>query len=71
MIVTMKFQGGEPDLDELDNAIQVVERLGYNCRVKHFFNNKNEVTFMVSEKDGNQLDLEVGSLGSTMFPVTL
>jgi len=71
MIVTMKFQGGEPDLDELDNAIQVVKRLGYTCRVKHFFNNKNEVTFMVSEKDGNPLDLEVGSLGSTMFPVTL
>eukprot|EP00984_Skeletonema_dohrnii_P038740 scaffold42321_cov161-Skeletonema_dohrnii-CCMP3373.AAC.2 len=71
MIVTMKFQGGEPDLDELDNAIKVVQRLGYNCRVKHFFNNKNEVTFMVSEKDGNPLDLEVGSLGSTMFPVTL
>ena len=71
MIVTMKFQGSEPDLDELDNAIQVVKSLGYNCRVKHFFNNKNEVTFMVSEKDDNPLDLEVGSLGSTMFPVTL
>ena len=71
MIVTMKFQGSEPDLDELENAIKVVKRLGYNCRVKHFFNNKNEVTFMVSEKDSNTLDLEVGSLGSAMFPTTL
>merc|ERR1712070_342099 len=49
MIVTMKFQGDEPDLDELDNAITTVQRHGYACRVKHFFNNKNEVTFMVSE----------------------
>ncbi|KAL7494591.1 hypothetical protein ACHAWT_003374 [Skeletonema menzelii] len=71
MIVTMKFQGVEPDLDELDNAIQVVESLGYDCRVKHFFSNKNEVTFMVTEKDGNPLDLEVGSLGSKMYPVIL
>jgi len=47
MIVTMKFQGEEPDLDELDNAINVVASHGYDCRVKHFFNNKNEVTFMI------------------------
>ncbi len=71
MIVTMKFQGVEPDLDELDNAIQVVKSLGYSCRVKHFFSNKNEVTFMVTEKDGNPLDLKVGSLGSNLYPVTL
>ena len=69
MIVTMKFQGVEPDLDELDNAIQVVKSLGYSCRVKHFFSNKNEVTFMVTEKDGNPLDLKVGSLGSNLYPV--
>ncbi len=71
MIVTMKFQGDEPDLDELDSAIQVVERHGYNCRVKHFFNNKNEVTFMVFKKDGTPLDLKVGALGIAMFPITL
>jgi len=77
MIVTMKFQGDEPDLDELDNAIQIVGGLGYGCRVKHFFNNKNEVTFMVSEKgydddgivrDARRTSLEIGVLGSTMFP---
>ena len=71
MIVTMKFQGSEPDLDELDNAIQVVTNLGYDCRVKHFFNNKNEVTFMVSEKEGNSLELKVDSLGKAMYPITL
>ena len=39
MIVTMKFQGDEPDLDELcNNAIAVVK--GHHCRVKHFFNKK-------------------------------
>ncbi|KAL7554944.1 hypothetical protein ACHAWF_018507 [Thalassiosira exigua] len=48
MIVTMKFQGDDPDFDELERAVQVVKGHGYNCRVKHFFNNKNEVTFMVS-----------------------
>ena len=51
MIVTMKFQGDEPDLDELDKAITVVNGLGYHCCVKHFFNNKNEVTIMVAERD--------------------
>ena len=50
MVVTMKFQGNEPDLDELDKAVQVVKSHDYDCRVKHFFNNKNEVTFMVSER---------------------
>lgn len=71
MIVTMKFQGNEPDLDELDRAIGVVERHNYDCRVKHFFNNKNEVTFMVSERGVSPMDLDVGILGSAMFPPTL
>ena len=69
MIVTMKFQGDEPDLDELDNAIETVQRHGYACRVKHFFNNKNEVTFMVSENSRTSRDL--GTLGSKMYPVVL
>lgn len=72
MIVTMKFQGDEPDLDELNNAIDVVTALGYQCRVKHFFNNKNEVTFMVSSKDEmdrSRANLEMGDLGSAMYPI--
>jgi 23S rRNA C2498 (ribose-2'-O)-methylase RlmM len=71
MIVTMKFQGDEPDLDELNNAIDAVTSLGYQCRVKHFFNNKNEVTFMVSSKDEmdrSRANLEMGDLGSAMYP---
>lgn len=51
MIVTMKFQGDEPALDELDQCVDIVEQHSYSCRVKHFFNNKNEVTFMVSQKE--------------------
>ena len=74
MIVTMKFQGNEGP-DELDVAIRVVQMYGYNCRVKHFFNNKNEVTFMVSEivEDDTETtrtrrDLEIGRVGKTMYP---
>mmetsp|Transcript_5699 Transcript_5699/g.12521 ORF Transcript_5699/g.12521 Transcript_5699/m.12521 type:complete len:494 (+) Transcript_5699:71-1552(+) len=69
MIVTMKFQGDEPDLDELDRAASIVKECGYHCRVKHFFNNKNEVTFMVSEKNGERErnDLEKGAVGNPMF----
>lgn len=66
MIVTMKFQGDEPDFDELNNAINVVEDLGYRCRVKHFFNNKNEVTFLVSQDEEERNDLEMGSVGISM-----
>ena len=70
MIVTMKFQGDEPDLDELDNAIAVVKGHGYHCHVKHFFNNKNDVTIMVSEKyHASALTLEVGIVGTPMFHI--
>jgi len=70
MIVTMKFQGNEPDLNELDTAIQVVKDCGYVCRVKHFFNNKNEVTFMVSSVVENEVvrDLDVDIVGTQMYP---
>ena len=71
LIVTMKFQGDEPDLDELDKAVEIVERHGYGCRVKHFFNNKNEVTFMLSETGGTWLSLDRGSVGSAMYPITI
>ena len=70
MIVTMKFQGDEPDFNELDNAVRIVHDLGYHCRVKHFFNNKNEVTFMVSEKSNTSekiTNLKVGDLGIAMY----
>jgi 23S rRNA C2498 (ribose-2'-O)-methylase RlmM len=69
MIVTMKFQGDQPDLIETKNAIQLVDGLGYTCRVKHFFNNKNEVTFMVSEKGRRErnTNLQDGALGTPMY----
>jgi len=72
LVVTMKFQGSEPSFSELDRAIQVSRSHGYECRVKHFFNNKNEVTLMVAEK--NQIDdmfLNVGVLGKPVYEVTL
>ena len=73
MIVTMKFQGNEPDFDELDRAAHIVKECGYHCRVKHFFNNKNEVTFMISEKNDMVEDvirsgLVNGIVGSPMYP---
>ena len=71
MIVTMKFQGNEPDLDELQRARNIVEAHGYDCRVKHFFNNKNEVTFMVSRNDGTSTTVLDGAPNASMFPVTL
>ena len=69
MLVTMKFQGDEPDFNELNNATQVVSGLGYHCRVKHFFNNKNEVTFMVSRNDTEESreDLERDDLGRSLY----
>ena len=67
MVVTMKFQGNEPDFDELNTAVQSVEKLGYHCRVKHFFNNKNEVTFMVSRSDVMPATLALGNMGTPMF----
>jgi 23S rRNA C2498 (ribose-2'-O)-methylase RlmM len=81
MIVTMKFQGDKPALDELDHAIDIVQSHGYQCRAKHFFNNKNEVTLMISSSSEEEeaggmttspaVDLEPGLLGSAFYPVVL
>jgi hypothetical protein len=69
LIVTMKFQGDKPALDDLDHAIDVVESHGYHCRAKHFFNNKNEVTLMIHEKKRSirPRQLDDGVLGSAMY----
>jgi len=48
MVVTMKFQGDTPDWDELQVAIDRARELGFACRAKHFFSNKNEVTLMLA-----------------------
>ena len=67
MVVTMKFQGDEPSLDELDHAIDLVKRYGYFCRAKHFFNNKNEVTLMISKEGSLCMKLERNFIGSAMY----
>mmetsp|Transcript_24883 Transcript_24883/g.36494 ORF Transcript_24883/g.36494 Transcript_24883/m.36494 type:complete len:470 (+) Transcript_24883:3-1412(+) len=51
MVITVKFQGDKPAWSELNHAIHLAKSNGYNCRAKHFFNNKNEVTLMVSKKE--------------------
>ena len=56
MVVTMKFKEG-PDYEQLANARKVAAECGYSIRVKHFFNNKNEVTLMLRR----QADVEGGS----------
>ena len=65
MVVTMKFQGGEPDLEEVHRAMRIVEGHGYSCHAKHFFINKNEITLMLSERDhrgaSNAMERLVGS----------
>jgi hypothetical protein len=73
MIVTMKFQGDQPAFSDLEHGINIAERHGYECRAKHFFNNKNEVTLMIQKKNMKEppLTLEVGVLGSTMYPAIL
>jgi hypothetical protein len=82
MVVTMKFHGSQPDLDAIDQAVQVAQIHGYHCRAKHFFNNKNEVTLMirqhlqlplkVDEDDSTTtsppLLLQDGVLGTPMYP---
>jgi len=73
MVVTMKFQGATPSWDELDYAIGVASRHGYDCRAKHFFNNKNEVTLMASQRkttseSGKDNDESVVLLGGPMYP---
>lgn len=49
MIVTAKFQGDTIPWKSLNAAVESATKHGYECRVKHFFNNKNEVTLMVSQ----------------------
>lgn len=48
MVVTMKFQGDTPAWEELQTAIDRARELGFACRAKHFFSNKNEVTLMLA-----------------------
>mmetsp|Transcript_11004 Transcript_11004/g.23329 ORF Transcript_11004/g.23329 Transcript_11004/m.23329 type:complete len:818 (-) Transcript_11004:148-2601(-) len=49
-VVTIKFQSEVP-WDDVERATAIVEGHGYSCRTVHFFNNKNEVTFL-AVKDG-------------------
>ena len=71
LVVTMKFQGNEPDFGELHRAMKLVKEYpGYECRVKHFFNNKNEVTFMVWSDDRTSiLELDNDLVGTTMYSI--
>mmetsp|Transcript_2858 Transcript_2858/g.5352 ORF Transcript_2858/g.5352 Transcript_2858/m.5352 type:complete len:550 (-) Transcript_2858:3461-5110(-) len=69
LVVTMKFQGDAPALDEVDCAIDIVKRYNYDCRVKHFFNNKNEVTFMISRSKEKSRNYVPGLLGVPLYPL--
>ena len=51
MIVTMKFQGSKPAWKEIEEAFDVATTFKYCVRAKHFFNNKNEITLMLSHVD--------------------
>jgi 23S rRNA C2498 (ribose-2'-O)-methylase RlmM len=56
MVVTVKFQGEGIPWEALEASMQVATGHGYRCRAKHFFNNKNEVTLMVSYDDDDDYD---------------
>lgn len=68
LVVTMKFQGDSPALDEVERARDIVKIQGYDCRVKHFFNNKNEVTFMISRTKDTARKFTPGLVGVPMYP---
>jgi Predicted SAM-dependent methyltransferase len=69
LVVTMKFQGDSPALDEVERARDIVKSQGYDCRVKHFFNNKNEVTFMISRTKDTARNFTPGVVGVPMYPL--
>jgi hypothetical protein len=71
MVVTAKFQGEAIPWDALDAAVGVVRVHGYKCRVKHFFNNKNEVTLMIAEETAMGRVEDAAFLGKPMYPVAL
>jgi hypothetical protein len=77
MVVTMKFHGSQPDFPALQQAIDLAQHHSYECRAKHFFNNKNEVTLMLkAERTMNHRvapprALEPGILGTPMYPAIL
>jgi hypothetical protein len=52
MIVTAKFQGSSIPWQALEEAEAVAKYNGYQCRIQHFFNNKHEVTVMLSYGQG-------------------
>ena len=55
MVLTMKFQGGRPSWEALDAATAAAATLGFACRAKHFFSNKNEVTLMLARAEPSVL----------------
>jgi hypothetical protein len=79
MVVTVKFQGDTIPWEALEASMKVATDHGYQCRAKHFFNNKNEVTLMVSydddDDDGRESvddktrDLPI--LGKALYPPAL
>jgi 23S rRNA U2552 (ribose-2'-O)-methylase RlmE/FtsJ len=76
MVVTMKFKGDQPDWTALRLAIDTAQQHDYHCRAKHFFNNKNEVSLMMTYRRGHQSDIVAGQNGSSspwrsMYDLTL
>jgi hypothetical protein len=75
MIVTMKFHGTQPDFPALQEAMNLARHHGYHIRAKHFFNNKNEVTLMLTSATKEDLlpprVLEPGVLGTPMYSAIL
>lgn len=69
MVITIKFQGSNPSWEYIDEAIQVAESHRYCARVKHFFNNKNEVTLMLYQETAKNESTSVTS-SSLVKPIS-
>ena len=69
MIVTVKFQGEAIPWAALDEIVSIAEGHQYHARLKHFFNNKNEVTLMLAHKTAPGRMEEEAFLGKAMYPV--
>ena len=66
-IVTIKFQS-EIFWEDIENAENVVKAHGYNCKTVHFFNNKNEVTFLAIKEGYSNLGSDRNDLlGKPMY----
>ncbi|OEU09676.1 hypothetical protein FRACYDRAFT_247932 [Fragilariopsis cylindrus CCMP1102] len=58
LIVTMKFQSNDIPWNDIDSAKQIAIKNNYLVDTVHFFNNKNEITFMAMKQQNNNSSID-------------